>query len=162
MIALALLVAPDAPAVLRQALAQARTEKKNVLLDFRASWCPWRLRMDRLLKADPAFARAYVVVPITVRERDSRKAEENGGWEKVMARYRGGGIQDIPYLVWIDPNGVRLADSYAKDGPLPSNAGYPQTAAETNAFVRTLLRTGRFSQADATWIRRSLRPAVKS
>ncbi len=39
-----------------KALAQAKAEKKNVLLDFTGSdWCEWCMKLDKEVFADPKF-----------------------------------------------------------------------------------------------------------
>jgi len=134
-------------------MAKAKAEHKNVLLDFRASWCPWCTRLDALYE-DPKFAdkyrRSYVIVPITVVEREELKSKTNAGWDALMLKYRKHKDQDIPYVVILSPEGKPLADSWERyGGSLPSNAGFPQTPEEIDAYIKQIAATGSaFSAGD--------------
>ena len=144
---------PTADAVLRAALLQAKQVHKNVLVDFRASWCPWCVRLEHLYqdpKFGPKFRESYVFATITVREKADRKWEENNGWESIMLGYRKDPARDIPYVVILDPQGKAVADSYEKKGErIPGNAGFPQTDEEITAYLDTLRKTApAFTEAD--------------
>ncbi|MGV3613990.1 MAG: thioredoxin family protein [Fimbriimonas sp.] len=157
-----LTVPPTADEVLRQAQTQAAREGKNVFVKFEASWCPWCRRLNALLASDrfgPAFRASYVVAPITVREREEKRALENPGWERTFRRLRGAPEKDVPYVVVLSPKGEKLVDSYRPaDGEIPGNAGYPRTAEEIDAFLDLIRRTGReFSAEDRLALRDFLR-----
>lgn len=148
----ALAAPPTADEVIRQAQAQAGREGKNVFVKFEASWCPWCRRLNALLTGErfgPAFRGSYVLAPITVRERDEKRALENPGWEKTFLRLRGAPEKDVPYVVVLSPKGQKLVDSYRPpQGEIPGNAGYPRTPVEVDAFVDLVRRTGRTFTAE--------------
>lgn len=159
LIALSTLAAPpSAEEVLKMAQAQAAREGKNVFVKFEASWCPWCRRLNALLSTErfgPAFRGSYVIAPITVRERDEKRALENPGWEKTFRRVRGAPEKDVPYVAILSPKGEKLFDSYRPaEGEIPGNAGYPRTPVEVDAFVDLVRRTGRtFSAEDRVSLR---------
>jgi thiol-disulfide isomerase/thioredoxin len=148
----ALAAPPSADEVLRRAQAQAGKEGKNVFVKFEASWCPWCRRLNVLLASErfgPAFRSSYVIAPITVRERDEKRALENPGWEQTFRRLRGAREKDVPYVAVLSPKGVKLHDSYRPpQGEIPGNAGYPRTSVEVDAFVDLVRRTGRTFTAE--------------
>jgi len=154
-VALALFAAPNplpAAEVIARAKTQAAREGKNVLVKFGASWCPWCRRFDALL-ADERFGRrfreSYVIAPITIRERNERRKEENPGWPTVLQALRGAPERDVPYLVVLSPTGEKLGDSYRPPtGKIPGNAGFPRTVEEIDAFVGLISRTGRAFTTD--------------
>ena len=139
--------------IVEAALKKAQIEKKNVLIDFGASWCPWCRKTDTLFNESP-FAKkiqsGYVIAHITVRERPEKAALENAGWEPIMAKYRGAKDLDIPYLVVVNPKGKKLVDSYrVPEGEIPGNAGYPKTPVEIDAFLKLIGSTSKtFSATD--------------
>ncbi|MDX2065346.1 MAG: thioredoxin family protein [Fimbriimonadaceae bacterium] len=150
---------PTAPEVVNRALALAKRENRPVFLYFRASWCGWCKRTDRLLKDPalaPAFRRSYVIQPIVVRERPDRAYEENDGWANVMLRYRGRADQDVPYYVVLRPDGQVFARSQDPRGEIPGNGGFPRTESEMDAFVGMIRRTGKFRPAELSQLRSTL------
>jgi thiol-disulfide isomerase/thioredoxin len=162
-VALAAVAAPpSADEVIRQAQAQAAREGKNVFVKFEASWCPWCRRLNALLTSErfgPAFQNSYVIAPITVREREEKRALENPGWATTFRRLRGAPEQDVPYVVILSSKGEKLVDSYRPAaGKIPGNAGYPRTEPEVAAFLDLVRRTGRaFTAEDRLALRDFLR-----
>jgi thioredoxin-related protein len=149
---------PSAKEVVAHALTIARRDHKNVLLDFRASWCPWCVRFEKLLddqKFASKFKDSFVIASITVREVAAHREEENLGWEAVMQGYRPTKDQDIPYIVILDGQGKKLGDSYEPAGKrIPNNAGFPQTSDEIDAYLNLLRRTAKaFTEADLADLR---------
>jgi len=48
---------------------------------------------------------------------------------------------DVPYIVVLSPDGVKLGDSYRPTGKIPGNAGFPRTTQEISAFVDLIGKT---------------------
>lgn len=74
-----------------------------------------------------------------------------------MRKWRRSEAQDVPYLVWLDRTGKKVADSYRAGGEIPSNAGYPRREPEIRAFVATLRTTGKFRKDELARIARAFR-----
>ena len=137
---------PSARQLIIHAEHLAAKAHKNVLVDFRASWCPWCRHFDKLIETPPYkadFEKSYIYAPIVIRERDELRKLENRGWQGAMRRLRHSRKMDIPYLVILSPEGKELGDSLEpKKGAIPDNAGFPRTKKEVEAFLALLHRTG--------------------
>lgn len=90
-----------------KALAQAKTEKKHVLLNFTGSdWCGWCIKLDKNVFSRPdfeAFAKENLV-PVTVdfpqrKKLEKRVAEQN---EKLKEEH---GVSGFPTIVLLSPEG---------------------------------------------------------
>lgn len=152
---------PSADEAIASALSKAEASHKNVFVHFTASWCPWCHKLDQLLsdpRLGPAFAKSYEFVPITVRERADKRANENSGWAATMQRLRGSDEQDVPYVVVLSPKSEKLSDSFRpKEGRIPGNAGYPRTTDEISAFLEMIQKTGHgFNAADRATLKEYL------
>src|SRR5262249_5571732 len=88
----------------------------------------------------------YVVVNLTVEERDDKKSLETPGGEDKKTAW-GGGKSGLPFYVFLDAAGRKIADSNAlADG---SNIGFPATREEIAAFLSVIDKTARhLSRAD--------------
>jgi thiol:disulfide interchange protein len=93
----------DASRQISDALAVAKKDGKNVILDFGANWCIWCHRLHNLFESDPVIAGKlksdYVVVMIDVNK---------GHNEKINSRYGNPTRFGIPVLVVLDANGKQL------------------------------------------------------
>jgi thioredoxin-related protein len=81
-----------ADVVLNKAFTEAKTEKKNVLLVFHASWCKWCKMMEKnmdLPETQPIFNKRFVTAYIDVQERGEKKSLENPGGQELMNKYKG-------------------------------------------------------------------------
>jgi thiol-disulfide isomerase/thioredoxin len=133
--------AENASDMFAQAVSQARTQHKNVLMVFSASWCgPCKL-YERFLQDPqmrPITERAFVVQRIDVGERpgDPRHSDTPGG---VALRTALGaeGEPGFPFIVMTDEDGKPIVNSY-RDGDADKNVGYPATRAEIDWYIKML------------------------
>lgn len=126
-----------APAVdvVAAAVKRARAERKAVLIEFGASWCTWCRNFEAFVKspdAGPVLARHFVIVNLTVRERDEKKALEHPGGGALMDEW-GGAASGLPFYVFLDAASMKVADSNAM--PDGGNIGFPAVPAEIRAFI---------------------------
>ena len=93
---------------LSAAAASARSEKKPVLYDFTAAWCPPCHRLDQEGWANPQIAslvnRGYTPARIVDREREDGK--NPGDIAELQKRYR---IEAFPTIVIASADGTELA-----------------------------------------------------
>ncbi len=123
------------------ALKTAAAEHKVVLIEFGASWCTWCKSFDAFVHAPEVasiIASNYLVLNLTVHERDDRKALENPGGEDAMNTW-GGEKSGLPFYVFLDQAGKKIADSNAM--PDGTNVGFPGNAKELQVFLSLLDKT---------------------
>lgn len=138
---------PSAKNILNEAFQQAKTQHKNVIIIFHASWCGWCHKMDTAL-ADPSIRRFfednYVIRHLDVQEQDAKKYLENDGADKLLAEYKGD-KQGIPFFLVFNKEGRLLADSKMRKpgaGPDDSdNTGCPAHKDEVEYFISILKKT---------------------
>ena len=139
---LALAEVKPADAVMAEAFAKAKAEKKTVLLSFHASWCGWCHKFEDFLKRDDIKAiweKRFVMVWLTVLESPDKKNTENPGGDAWLKK-TGGDQGGIPYMALFNGNGEmkitsnRPADKdNAKDKG--GNIGYPAAPEEIAWFM---------------------------
>lgn len=133
----------SAQAILASAERRAKAQDKNVMVIFHASWCGWCKKLDAFMQ-QPEFQRTfdanYVVVHLDVLEHSPADIAryENAGAAKLLQGY-GGANSGVPFLVWLDAKGKKIADSNALPGG--QNIGYPAKPEEVAAFDRLLQQT---------------------
>jgi thiol:disulfide interchange protein len=156
-------IAPRSDAVMSAALNRAQAERKVVLVEFGASWCVWCRSFEAFVHAPEVkqiIADNYVVVNLTVQERDDKKSLENAGAQEAMNRW-GGAKTGLPFYVFIDATGKKTADSNAM--PDGTNIGFPATAKELQAFMGLIDKTApRLSKGDRAKIVDYLSKTIKS
>lgn len=153
---------PRADTLVSAAMKTAQAGKKVVLIEFGASWCTWCRSFEAFVHAPDVkqiIANNYVLVNLTVHERDDKKALENAGGEEAMNGW-GGAKSGLPYYVFLNGAGKKIADSNAM--PDGSNIGFPGTAQELQMFVALIDKTAPgLSKADRTKIVDYLNKVVK-
>jgi thiol-disulfide isomerase/thioredoxin len=120
----------DAERLLAEALAQAKSENKRVLLHLGAPWCSWcKAFQEFLAQHANLFADDFVVLKIDV------EAMEHGG--EIAKRLRGERDGGIPWIVILDGDGTQLVTSDGPDG----NIGFPVTEPECGHFRKMMEST---------------------
>jgi thioredoxin-related protein len=95
-----------------KALAQAKAEKKMVLVDFTGSdWCPWCQKLDKEVFAEPKFqdyAKKNLIL-VTVdfpqgKEQSAELKKQNADLQDKFA------IQGYPTVVVLSPDGKKVGE----------------------------------------------------
>lgn len=97
----------SADVLLAAAVKQAQAEKKNIFVDFYASWCGACDKLRAFLDAPvvrPIIEKHFVVLVLTVSERREKAALNNPGAEELMRKWSGDG--GLPFTVILDPTGT--------------------------------------------------------
>jgi len=139
---------PSTELLLSQALRTASVNDRVVFVKFRASWCEWCARLDAALHSfelGHLIEDSFVLVDITVQESDDKLALETPGGQAFMDSIGGAGA-GLPFYVFLDTNGSKLADSNVL--PNGANIGYPVTAPEIAAFGGLLEQTATRAMPD--------------
>jgi thioredoxin-related protein len=152
-------VGPPRPAknVVSDGVSRAKKEKKVVLVDFEASWCPACGYLDRFLDDSTGpgqiMRNNYVVVRLDALETTDHLALENPGsadWAKSMGNDLTG--TGFPFMIILDGSGKKIGDSNVMppNSTLPPNAniGYPRSVNEVIGFDSLLLHTAPHMSAD--------------
>ena len=87
----------------QQALAQAKSEKKLVMVDIYTDWCGWCKRLDKDVYANAAVAEALAkhFIPVKVNPEKSREGAE------LAKKF---GTQGFPHIVFVNGNGEKVAE----------------------------------------------------
>jgi thiol-disulfide isomerase/thioredoxin len=145
--------------ILTNAFAKAANEHKNVLVIFSASWCGWCKKMDASLDDESCkkyFDKSYVIVHLTVDERNEMQYLENAGAKQFRANFHGEQA-GLPFWLILDKNGNLLGDSFIrKDGQTADeageNIGCPSTEKEVGIFIALVKRTSLLEEAELSII----------
>ena len=134
---------PDsALVIIKAAVTDAHSSKKNVLLLFHATWCKWCKRLETVLN-EPEMKvlidRNYIIALLDVQERGEKiHTHENPGGQKILSDF-GGKNAGLPFIVFLNGNGAMIANSNGM--PQQQNIGYPGSKEEIAAFVKLLMKT---------------------
>jgi len=134
---------PPAQTVLKTALSRAAAEHKNVFVHFGASWCTWCHKLTAVIESPvvgKTFGEFFVVAELTVQEVGDKKPLENAGGSDLLKQWAGDADAPLPYYVFLDSAGRKLADANAM--PDGTSTGYPGSTPEgLKAFELMLAKT---------------------
>lgn len=94
---------------LERRVNEARQEKKPVMIEFFATWCPHCQRVDKEVLTDASIRKAmtnFVTLRVDVSERDPKLAA-------MMEKYN---VMGVPTMIFIDKNGRRYMPSSLDQG----------------------------------------------
>ena len=103
-----------------KALAQAKTEKKLVLLDFTGSdWCGWCIKLDKEVFSKPEFKDyakqnlVLVELDFPQQKQQTKKIKEQNG--KLQGEYK---IRGYPTVIVLNGEGKKVGElGYMEGGP---------------------------------------------
>lgn len=147
---------PSADEVLKEAMKEAKAQKKKVFIMFHASWCGWCHKMDDAMNEPamkPLFDKSFVIKHITVMEGEKKKLDENPGGMDMIKKYNSDGF-GIPLWFIFDADGKLLVDSHLR----PEGTGFetkgkeivgcPAAKVEVDEFVRALKLTTKLNKEE--------------
>ena len=128
----------DAAKDLQAAMAQAKAENKNILMDVGGNWCPWCLVLDRTLAEDAGLhaqlEKNYVVVHVNF-----SKENQNAGFLKQYPAAKG-------YPAWyvLSPDGklLKAEDTSDLEATHKLDAGYNKATLRSFLESQARSRTG--------------------
>jgi thiol-disulfide isomerase/thioredoxin len=140
---------PSAQAVLDAALKTAKASNKGVFIHFSASWCTWCHKLQAFVESPvgkATFGTFFVSDELIVQEIGDKKPLENPGGSALLTKWGGTEDTPLPYYVFLDATGKKIADSNAM--PDGSSVGYPSTPDAKKAFDALLIKVAPKMSAD--------------
>lgn len=147
---------PSADEVLKEALKEAKAQKKKVFIKFSASWCGWCHKMDASMnepELKPLFDKSFVMRQLIVMEAADKKNLENPGGADLLKKYNSDGF-GIPVWFIFDTDGKLLVDSHLRpegtglDVKGKGIIGCPASKEEVDAFIKALKLTTKLNEAE--------------
>ena len=134
---------PDsAQNILKAAIAEGRSSKKNIFLIFHATWCVWCKRLETALEnpeIKPILDKNYIIARLDVKERGEKiQTHECPGGNELLTKF-GGSKSGLPFIVFLNKKGKMIANSNVM--PKNQNIGYPGSKEEIAAFMKLLRQT---------------------
>lgn len=151
---------PSADAVLKEAMKEAKAQKKKVFIKFSASWCGWCHKMDDAMndpEIKPLFDKSFVMRQLIVMESKGKENLENPGAADLLKKYNTDGF-GIPVWFIFDADGKLLVDSQIRPEGVGMDVkgkniiGCPAAKEEVESFVKSLKLTTKLTDAELSKI----------
>jgi thioredoxin-related protein len=134
----------SADEILNESIGVAKASHKSVFVIFHASWCSWCKRLEKVLETPDVkkiIDEHFVIARIDVLEQNDKIEEfENPGGKELMKKF-GGEKSGLPYYLFLNGSGKKIADSNALPGS--QNIGYPGAPEEFTAFENLLKKSAK-------------------